>query len=32
MDMWIVGIPVIDRDPVEFGSEVALDIAQQLAR
>ena len=28
MHMRIVGIPVIDRDPVESGSEVALDIAQ----
>jgi hypothetical protein len=32
MDMWIVGIPLIDRHPVEVGSEVALDIAQQFAR
>ena len=31
MDMRIIGIPVIDRDPVEFGSEIALDIRHQLA-
>src|SRR5713101_5901195 len=32
MDVWIVGIPVIDRHPVEFGSEVALNIIKQFAR
>jgi hypothetical protein len=32
MDMWVVGIPVIDRHPVELRSEVALDIIKQFAR
>ena len=31
MDMRIVGVPVIDRDPVELHSEVALGIRHQLA-
>ena len=30
MDMWIVGIPVIDGNPVEFGSEIALDIIKAV--
>ena len=31
MDMGIVGVPVIDPDPVEFGAEVFLHLAHQLA-
>ncbi len=30
MDMRIVGVPVVDRHPVEFGSEVALGIGHQF--
>ena len=29
--MRIIGIPVIDSDPIQVGSEIALDIRQQLA-
>ena len=32
MDVRIVGVPVIDRDPVEPRAEIALDIGHQLAR
>ena len=32
MDMGIVGVPMIDRDPVEPGAEVALRVRHQLAR
>ena len=30
--MRIVGVPMIDRDPVELGAEILLDIEHQLAR
>jgi hypothetical protein len=30
MDMRIVRVPVIDRDPIEPGAEVPFDIAHQL--
>lgn len=32
MDMRIVGVPVVDRHPIKFRSEVALDIAKEFAR
>ena len=32
MNMRIVGVPVVDRDPVEFGSEISRDVGHQLAR
>ena len=32
MDMRVVGVPVIDRDPVELRAEVALGVGHQLAR
>jgi hypothetical protein len=32
IDVGIVRIPVIDRDPVEPGAEIGLDVAHQLAR
>ena len=32
MDMRVVGVPVVDRDPVELGAEIAFDIRHQLAR
>ena len=32
MDVRIVGVPVVDRDPVELGAEILLDIEHQLAR
>jgi hypothetical protein len=31
MDMRIVGVPVIDRDPIEFGFEILLGIDHQLS-
>jgi hypothetical protein len=30
MDVWIVGIPMIDGNPVEFCAEVALGIGHQI--
>ena len=30
--MWVVGIPMIDRNPIQFGSEIPRDVAQQLTR
>ena len=32
MDVRIVGVPVIDGDPVELRAEVALGVGHQLAR
>src|SRR3546814_8315319 len=32
MDVWVVGVPVIDPDPIEFGSEVLFDLAHEVAR
>ena len=32
MDMGVVGVPMIDRDPVEPRSEVALRVPHELAR
>jgi hypothetical protein len=32
MDMGVVGVPMIDRDPVETGAEVALRVLHQLPR
>ena len=32
MDMGVVGVPMIDRDPVEPGAEVALCVPHELAR
>ena len=32
MDMWIVGVPVVDRDPIEPGTEIAFGIGHQLTR
>src|SRR5215207_7222973 len=32
MNMRIVSVPVIDRDPVQLGSEIARDVGHQLAR
>ena len=29
--MRIVGVPVIDRDPVELGAEIAFGVGHQLA-
>ena len=29
--MRIVGVPVVDRDPVQFGSEIPRDVGHQLA-
>jgi hypothetical protein len=31
MHMWIVGVPMTDRDPVEPGAEIALDPGCQVA-
>ena len=32
VDVRVVGVPVIDPDPVEFGAEVLLDLAHEVAR
>ena len=32
VDVRVVGIPVIDADPIEFGSEVLFDLAHEVAR
>ena len=32
MDVRIVGVPMIDGDPVQLRSEVALDVGHELAR
>ncbi|GFE66571.1 hypothetical protein KIN_36450 [Litoreibacter roseus] len=32
MDMRIVGVPVIDGDPIEFGAEIALGLGHEVAR
>src|SRR6185312_4439870 len=32
MDVRIVGVPAVDRDPIELGAEIPLDIEHQLAR
>src|SRR6185369_3815369 len=32
MDMRIVCVPVVDRDPVQSGSEIPRDVGHQLAR
>ena len=32
VDVRVVGVPVIDGNPIEFGAEIALDILHQLAR
>jgi hypothetical protein len=32
MDVRVLDVPVIDRHPVQFRSEVALDIFKQFAR
>ena len=31
VDVRIVGVPVIDGDPVELGAEIPLDVGHQLA-
>ena len=28
---WVVGVPMVDRHPVELGAEVLLDVLHQLA-
>jgi len=30
MDVWIVRVPVVDRDPIEPGAEIAFGIGHQL--
>ncbi|WP_350149500.1 hypothetical protein [Roseitalea porphyridii] len=32
MGVRIVGVEMIDRDPIEFGSEIGLDLCHQIAR
>src|SRR3546814_4306865 len=32
MDVRIVGVPMIDRDPIEIGAEIARHVVHQLAR
>ena len=31
VDVWMLGVPVIDGDPIELGAEVLLHLADQLA-
>jgi hypothetical protein len=32
MDMWIIGVPMIDPDPIESRAEVSLDLAHEVPR
>jgi hypothetical protein len=30
MDVWVVRVPVVDRDPIELGAEIAFGVGHQL--
>jgi hypothetical protein len=32
VDMWVVGVPVVNRDPIEPGAEIAFGIGHQFTR